>query len=165
MSIEITPEQGSALAYILCQIRKDWDQQSVKALLGKNRIVPSYGELVQAAVTKARQEHVKTPALIFTEGDHWPKPNRMKLPTAPKCEDHPTEVAEHCHCCWADIKIGDRPEHMLGKRFDTEPAMPMTDEQKRVARENIKAAIEKMKNNPATLNEGGHSFATNQEDQ
>lgn len=117
MSIELRPDEARAVAFLLNRIRPDWQIESTMKVLGQHKQVPSLAELTIAAVTKARQDSARTPATIFIEGDHWPKPTKMKLAPAPKCEDHPTETAEHCHCCWADIRVGDRPEHMLGKRI------------------------------------------------
>lgn len=118
MSIELRPDEARAVAFLLNRIRPDWQIESTMKVLGQHKQVPSLAELTIAAVIKARQDSARTPATIFIEGDHWPKPTKMKLAPAPKCEDHPTETAEHCHCCWADIRVGDRPEHMLGKQLE-----------------------------------------------
>lgn len=114
---EINQQQASALAFILNQIRPEWTTKSIMTVIEKNKMMPSYADLVLAAVAKAREPSCATPAPIFMQGPHWPAPVRSKLPPAPKCEDHTTYDAHSCSCCWADIKLGERPENMLGKRL------------------------------------------------
>jgi len=117
MSTEINEQQAKALAYILHEVRREWPTQSILTVLGKNRTVPSYGDLVIAAVAKARDTRCQTPQLIFTAGTHWPDPGKVDLPKPPRCEEHTGQDAHTCTCCWADIKLGQRPENMLGKRM------------------------------------------------
>lgn len=114
---ELNEPQARHLAGILNIIRPDWPVPSLLTLIWENRAQPDFPALVVAAVTKAQDRTCKTPAPIFTPGAHWPEAVRDKLPALPRCRDHDTEDAPTCRSCLADVKTGDRPETMIGKRL------------------------------------------------
>lgn len=114
---ELTEPHARHLAGILNIIRPDWPVPSLLTLIWENRAQPDYPALVVAAVTKAQDRTCKTPAPIFQFGSHWPEAVRDKLPALPKCRDHDTEDAPTCRSCLADVKTGERPENMIGKRL------------------------------------------------
>ena len=116
---DLTDKQVNGIAWLLHELRPDWGVPSVKALLLKNRNVPSVGALMIAATTKAMEASCRTPGPIFQPGPHWPEASAAErfLPKPDPCEDHPEEAAHNCRCCWADIKIGQRPQTHIGKRY------------------------------------------------
>ena len=113
---ELTEPHARHLAGILNLIRPDWPVPSLLTLIWEHRQQPDYPALVVAATTKAQDRTCKTPAPIFIPGNHWPEAIRHQLPPLPRCEDHDTEDAPNCRSCLADVKAGDRPENMIGKR-------------------------------------------------
>ena len=149
MSIELRPDEARALAFLLNRIRPDWNIEAMMKIFGQNKMIPSLADLMIASATKAKLDIAKTPILIFTEGDHWPKPQKMKLPPMPRCEDHPTEDAPTCHCCWADVKVGDRSEDQVGKSLLPDPVPAST--------ANASQVKQILRNYKATVNDGGFS--------
>lgn len=121
---ELTEAHARHLAGVLNLIRPDWPVPSLLTLLFEHREQPDFPALVIAAVTKAQDRSCKTPAPIFIPGAHWPEVVRAKLPALPRCEDHDTEDGPTCRSCLADVKAGDRPETMIGKRM--KPAATLT---------------------------------------
>lgn len=113
----ITEQQARAVAYLLHEIRPDWGIASLVSLIDKHR-PHDLGALVIASTTKAMEASCKTPAPIFTPGPHWPEKARASLPNPEPCEQHIGQDAHNCRSCHADIKAGDRPESMLGKRWN-----------------------------------------------
>lgn len=122
--MKLTPTDASALAYLLHRVRPDWPVKPVEALLLKQENLPPLGAVVVAAMTKAAQPHVGTPALIFTPGDHWPAEAKPALPRAEPCPDHTYFDAYNCRECWAEIKAGQRRRDMLGKHWVPAPEEP-----------------------------------------
>jgi hypothetical protein len=111
--------QAEALAALLAIIRpNDWRPKQVLDLLAEHRENPApFAVIAQAAVTAAANPAIKSPTGIFLPGSHWPEAVKARMPDPPRCEDHRTFSAHNCPCCWADIKIGDRPPDMLGKQM------------------------------------------------
>lgn len=118
--LELTEAHARHLAGVLNLIRPDWPVPSLLTLLFEHREQPDFPALVIAAVAKAQDRSCKTPAPIFIPGAHWPEAARAKLPALPRCEDHDTEDGPTCRSCLADVKAGDRPETMIGKRMKQE---------------------------------------------
>lgn len=116
---ELTDPQINGIAWLLHELRPDWGVPSIKTLLLKNRTVPSLGALMIAATTKALEPSCKTPGPIFRPGTHWREEDAAGrfLSKPEPCEDHPEEAAHNCRCCHADIKVGLRPQSMLGLHF------------------------------------------------
>lgn len=119
-SIELTQNQATLLAHLLHEIRPDWSINSMMKLLWEHRAKHSFGDVVLPAIRAARTPTNRTPAVIFLEGPHWRSDGaapREAPPPGPKCLDHPTEPAHTCHCCKADILVGDRPPTHQGKHW------------------------------------------------
>lgn len=117
----ITEDQARALAYyITTAVRPDWQMPGVLAALGQAaQMTRSPGDLAQAAVAAAQAPSNRTPAVIGLPGRHWPAdaPVSAVGVHVPRCEDHPEEYAHNCPRCEADVKVGDRPAGMKGKRL------------------------------------------------
>lgn len=115
------------LAYALHEIRPEWGIPSMRTLFEKNRTFADFAPLLEAAVKVARNPAKKTPTVIFMSGPHWdataPDVNK-DAPKPPPCEDHPEQQAHNCRCCWADIKIGERPTEYLGRHYTPESETP-----------------------------------------
>lgn len=64
----------------------------------------------------------RTPNLYTADGKHWTSTatEPTALPRQPACEDHPEEPAHNCRCCWADHKVGQRPQSHIGKTYTPE---------------------------------------------
>ncbi|MHA7227861.1 hypothetical protein [Glutamicibacter soli] len=139
----ITNSQGQRLTTILQAVRPDWNEKGiVKALQDANKGegLPAidFDHAMRASVAygtaKSRDgSYLKqTPLFVAQPGPHWDDtaPPGAGYQSAPPawCEDHPTFNAHNCACCWADIRVGDRPDNMLGKRMirqdDTPPGEP-----------------------------------------
>lgn len=123
---EITKEQATTLANLIEQIRPDWPTRQVLKLIAEHRTEHTFGHLCQAAVSAASKRSNRSPNVIFMPGTHWDiEEHKAPIPKAPACEDHPTFEAHNCRCCWSDVKVGDRPENMIGKHLPTPaPAEP-----------------------------------------
>lgn len=119
---QITQAKATALGVVLNMIRPRWAVQSFVTLVGKNLAwIPGYAALAQASITVANDPTKDTPAIIFMEGSHWNHFSADRRPPAgPACEDHPEQTAMNCRCCWADVKVGQRPETHIGKRYNHE---------------------------------------------
>lgn len=70
----ITDPQALALAALLGHMRKDWNPQSVLALIRKNQEDYDFSSLARAAVNAAANPSIRTPAVIFMPGAHWMNP-------------------------------------------------------------------------------------------
>lgn len=124
---DLTDKQVNGVAWLLHELRPDWGVPSIKTLLAKNE-VPSLGALMIAATTKALEPTCKTPGPIFHPGPHWPEEVRSQIPAGPPCEDHDTFPARNCPCCWADHKVGQRPDTHIGKHWTPETPTEPTPE-------------------------------------
>lgn len=115
----ITETQAKILAAALHEIRPAWSVPSMMTLLGKNKDHPAtFADTLAAAVNAARDHAVTTPALIFIDQRFWPEEVKKRLPKPPECADHVGQAAPTCCSCWADVKIGDRPESMIGRHWN-----------------------------------------------
>lgn len=112
---ELTERQATYLSHTIHEIRNDWPVPSLMSLFGQNRDITCFGALVVAAATKAMDPTCRTPAPIFHPGDHWPGQSRARLSAGPPCQDHETESAHNCRCCWSDVRAGQRPRSFIGK--------------------------------------------------
>lgn len=114
----ITETQAKILADALHEIRPAWSVPSMMTLLGKNKDHPAnFADTLAAGVNAARDHAVTTPALIFIDQRFWPEEVKKRLPKPPECPDHVGQPAPTCCSCWADVKIGDRPESMIGRHW------------------------------------------------
>ena len=128
----ITQTQASIIANALTEIRPDWNWQSLMTLLEANCAHPAtFADTLVAAVTKAQDTDLRTPAAIWNPGPHWPDTSRDAVTAhseqGPRCEDHTTEPAATCPCCIADVKCGDRTEAQVGKRLNPSKPVPAPD--------------------------------------
>lgn len=114
----INDQQARALAYLLHEERPDWGVTSLLSLIGKHKDAVNIGPLTIAAMSKALEVTCKTPAPIFQEGSHWPLKAKVTLPKPEPCEAHIGQDAHTCRSCHADVKAGDRPEAMIGRRWE-----------------------------------------------
>lgn len=117
---ELTKNQATLLAHTLHEIRPDWGINSMMRLLWENRTAHPFPDLALAAVRAATTPTNRTPAVIFMDGKHWSSEGRPREapPPGPRCEDHPEQEAHICHCCRADILVGDRPPTHQGKHWN-----------------------------------------------
>lgn len=118
--LPVTRNQATILAALLHEIRPRWSTEAIVSLIGKNlATIPSYPALAEAAIRVANDSTKQTPAIIFLDGKHWERPDqpREAPPPGPKCLDHPENEAHTCHCCKADILVGDRPPTHQGRHW------------------------------------------------
>jgi hypothetical protein len=121
----LNDQQIKILAYALHEIRPEWGIPSMKTLFEKNRTFADFAPLLEAAVKVARNPAKKMPSVIFMTGPHWDTtaPDVGKdAPKPPPCEDHEDYEAPTCRCCWADVRVGQRPATHIGRHYTpTEP--------------------------------------------
>lgn len=139
----ITEQQATALTQILTMIRpNDWRPQQLLDLFYTHKDTRHpFPAITEAAIKAARNPDIKSPTVIFLDGKHWNHDTPTTRPTNPKCQDHPTQDAHTCTSCWADIKLGQRPESMLGKKTSHGTPNPNGAQQ-------IREALKTMTNNP-----------------
>lgn len=128
----LTRSQGERLTRMIAAMRPDFDDKGIARILQKANQdggLPGhdFDHAIRAAAHYATQlapdgKYAKhTPAVYPATGQHWdqtaPTGSRHKKHQEPPCEEHPDFQARTCTCCWADIKLGERPENMLGKRL------------------------------------------------
>lgn len=114
--ILITENQARIMAHALHEIRPAWGIDATLKVLERNAQHPApFADILAAAVMAARDPQTQTPGRIFQVQIHWPEDAKKKLPKPPRCPDHDGQDASTCRSCWADIKTGERPEHLLGK--------------------------------------------------
>ena len=128
----LTQSQGERLTRMIAAMRPDFESNGIARILqranqGDGLPAHDMGHAIRAAAHYTTQlapdgSHAKhTPAMYPATGQHWdqtaPVGSRHKRHQEPPCEEHPTYDARTCACCWADIKLGERPERMLGKRI------------------------------------------------
>lgn len=115
----ITEKQAKMIAHVLHEIRPAWGIEGTLKVLDRNKDhTAPFGDILAAAVCAARDPSTQTPGRIFEVRIHWPATIRAQLPKPPSCEDHIGQDAYTCRSCHADIKAGERPESMLGKRWN-----------------------------------------------
>ena len=132
--MKLTDQEGQRLVAMMLAMRPDWTPNKPSLLLhaanqGDGFIyAQDYGHVIRALAHYATEtgpdgrHHYRTPDLYPADGRHWTttatKPEA--LPPGPACEDHPEEPARNCRCCWADVRVGDRPHHLIGKHHQPE---------------------------------------------
>lgn len=123
--------QGETLVHLAHTLRPEWTVPSLRSLLQAAGDLPGQdwehvvrALLVYATARKPDGSPAKLTPRFFPEagGPHWtttaPKPAPGVLVRVPECEDHTGEAAASCRCCVADVKLGQRPADMIGKRMD-----------------------------------------------
>ena len=67
-----TPEQRQALAFIVNELRPDWDRHDIARTLARANPTADLGALTLAAITAAMtRTDQRTPAVIAMSGPHW----------------------------------------------------------------------------------------------
>lgn len=127
----LTQSEGERLTRMIAAMRPDFDSHGIARILQKANQTGGlpghdYNHAIRAAAHYTTQTspdggYTKhTPAMYPATGPHWdqtaPTGSRHKRHQEPPCEEHQGQTARTCTCCWADIKLGQRPENMLGKR-------------------------------------------------
>lgn len=135
----LTRSQGERLAELIKLMRPDWDDRGiVKTLQDANRTegLPAhdFDHAIRAAAAYATETAPgggyakRTPTFLAQPGKHWdttaPARSTHTRANVPPCEDHAGQDAHTCRSCRADIMLGDRPEHMMGKRLSGPPTPP-----------------------------------------
>ncbi|GAA0187966.1 hypothetical protein [Glutamicibacter creatinolyticus] len=115
----ITEQQAITLANLLAMLRpNDWRPNQLMDLFHQHRQSQHhFRDITEAAVKAANNPDIKSPAVIFMDGKHWNNDRNTSRPKNQPCQEHAGQDAHTCVCCWADIKLGERPETMLGKRM------------------------------------------------
>lgn len=106
--MKLNERQAGWLAYLLKEIRDDWNRDALKTML-LEREVPSLGAVMIAATSKALDPTCRTPEPIFRTGPHWPTEHRDQLPRGPRCRTHPT-FYQPCPSCAGDRKAEPQPD-------------------------------------------------------
>lgn len=120
----ITENQARILAHALHEIRPAWGIDATLKVLERNADHPApFADIMAAAVMAARDPETQTPGRIFQVQIHWPEEVKKRLPKPPECPDHIGQAAPTCCNCWADVKIGDRPESHIGRHWEQPPSM------------------------------------------
>lgn len=133
----LTPDEANALHFHALALRPDWSKNSPGATWKRtltDMALPqasSYLHALAALTAYCLEERdgrrtKRTPNLYPLEGSHWNVVPPPAVPgqgpgartRGPWCEDHPTFEAAHCACCIGDVKLGQRPQDKIGKRFD-----------------------------------------------
>lgn len=114
----ITEKQATMIAHVLHEIRPAWGIDGTRKVLERNADHPAnFGEILSAAVTAALDPDTQTPGRIFQIATHWPVKAKPRLPKPAPCPDHVGQDGGTCRCCWADVKVGLRPETHIGKHW------------------------------------------------
>lgn len=118
----ITEMQARLIAHVLHEIRPAWGIEATMKVLQRNAdYAAPFADIIAAAVMAARDPETQTPGRIFQVQIHWPEDAKRRLPKAPDCPDHVGQEAPTCRCCHADVKVGHRPENMIGKHWEPPP--------------------------------------------
>lgn len=132
--MKLTDQEGQRLVAMMLAMRPDWTPNKPGRLLhetnqaGGLTHAQDYGHAIRALAAYATEtgldgRHTKrTPNLYPADGRHWTTTATQPhaLPQGPPCEDHPEQEAANCRCCWADIKVGQRPTTHIGKHHTPE---------------------------------------------
>lgn len=128
----LTDAEGRQLERIMLATRPDWAPRNPGRMLEQANTVgfihaADYAHMIRALAHYATQpdQHGqpfgRSPDGYTRAGAHWTTtaPQGYERPRMPKCEDHPTEDADTCRCCWSEVKERPqtRPEHMVGRRL------------------------------------------------
>lgn len=136
----LTRSQGQRLVQIIKLMRPDWSNNPVDKILseanqGDGIPAHDFEHALRAAahyatMTEPNGGYLKrTPNLYITTGKHWndtaPAKSNHAHVKMRQCEDHDGQDAHTCRSCRADIMLGDRPEHLMGKRLAPgKPTLP-----------------------------------------
>lgn len=124
---QLTHQEGQRLTDCMISMRPDWKKNNPGQLLADANTTGlpghDFGHALRALATYATtrgddgKPQYRTPNLYVQDGKYWTTtaPTDWARPKAPECPDHTGQEGPTCRSCWADIKIGIRPETLLGK--------------------------------------------------
>lgn len=115
MTLPFDQPEAEKLAAVIRIIRPKWDHNAIMNQLQEAASADAtYGQTCAAAIRAANNPNMLAPTSInFTE--NWHNKTHTNTTNAPPCEDHEGETAHNCRACKADIKLGQRPPHLIGK--------------------------------------------------
>ncbi|MET4059977.1 hypothetical protein ABIB35_001522 [Arthrobacter sp. UYP6] len=130
--MKLTDQEGQRLVSVMLAMRPDWiPNKPGRMLLEANQagglvFAQDFGHALRALAAYATETGPdgrpakRTPNLYTADGKHWTSTatEPTALPQQPACEDHPEQEAHNCRCCWADHKVGQRPQSHIGKHFN-----------------------------------------------
>ncbi|MDN5667652.1 MAG: hypothetical protein L0G87_04560 [Renibacterium salmoninarum] len=112
--MKFTQETAQHLTKIIQAQRPTWTTNGIMNALSKLAIQRTPGQALDQALNAAKDPTAKTPtAITFDQYQHQQAASNTT--NAPPCEDHEGETAHNCRACKADIKLGQRPPHLIGK--------------------------------------------------
>lgn len=136
----LTRSQGQRLVQIIKLMRPDWSNNPVDKILSEANLgdgIPAHdfehalrAAAHYATMTEPNGGYLKrTPNLYPATGKHWddtaPSTSTHIKVKMPQCEDHDGQDAHTCRACIVDIALGDRPEHLQGKKLTQgKPILP-----------------------------------------
>lgn len=136
----LTRSQGQRLVQIIKLMRPDWSRNPIDKILseanqGEGIPAHDFEHALRAAahyatMTEPNGGYLKrTPNLYINTGKHWdataPEKSNHSRVKMPQCEDHDGQDAHTCRACITDIALGDRPEHLQGKKLAKgKPTLP-----------------------------------------
>jgi hypothetical protein len=106
------------LAALVASIRRDWDFSGIRTAVSKARHRGTPLEVATALLKLARNEALRTPAMLASDGSHWGTPTVVPSAGQPRCTvpGHEHELAAACvQCKTADVVIVDAPPLVLSK--------------------------------------------------
>lgn len=132
--MKLTDQEGIRLVQAMLAMRPDWTANKPGILLRQTNEsgglphAQDFGHAIRALAVYATETSPdgrpakRTPNLYPADGRHWTTTATEPgaLPQGPPCEDHPEEQASNCRCCWADVRVGDRPRNRIGKHHTPE---------------------------------------------
>jgi hypothetical protein len=94
------------LAALVASIRRDWDFTGIRSAISKARHRGTPLEVATALLKLARNEALRTPAMLASDGSHWGTPTVVPSAGQPRCPEygHQHELAHNCRICAADAK-------------------------------------------------------------
>lgn len=127
----LTPNEAHALHFHALALRPDWEpnnpghtwHQTINGytLPHATNYPHAHAALTHYATTTNTngQPAKRTPNLYPAEGTHWDQTRPDPAVGQPRrpCEDHPEFEARSCRCCLADVKVGERPVELVGRRL------------------------------------------------
>lgn len=123
-------QQGRQLEAIMLATRPDWAPKNPGRMLEHANTVgfvhaADFAHMIRALAVYATQPDAhgqpfgRSPDGYTRAGAHWTTtaPQDHEKPRMPRCEEHATEDADTCRCCWSEVRTRERPERMVGRRM------------------------------------------------
>lgn len=112
MMTTLTEPQARALATLITTLRQGWehpwDHAGTMTALAQCRDRADANDIAHAALYAAANPNARTPAVIPLAGEHWTRGHPVgtrtvvPMPSQPRCDKHPGELAHNCRGCIAD---------------------------------------------------------------